>query len=407
MDKKKKRTNGLIDRYARAANKEAWLRSYEADNDQVPEGWAEKAMRTQNFIRHAPVFSHCKETNVVSLVPLNPVPTDGPSWEELLGYDPASDCIVNEEDYCKVYYLELPPLTGEPLSAHSGPKYSVAENEDVSTNEALPPFARLDFSVVPVEMQPSCVLKDWLRARRVVPRRGDERATLERMVKTCMSLKKTVAPPALQLKSGKYNSFEALTFRNAGNSFDVWSKNYFPFVQLKVLKISDESLNEKLGNALKGTRRRALALVRDGNLDPKSIQCLNVQSKINGEACVLLRCDCLSSERKTVHIVNAVFKDELLGDFPPAPLSTCSCEDGSLFCSHMLALLLLVGIVQEEKSQEEFEEAYPVSPALTQAIPMLVECLVIKDKFNRSVGQKRRRNNNLTKEVRRSARRKR
>ena len=59
VEKKKKRTNGLIDRHARAANKEAWLRSHEADNDQVPEGWAEKAMRTQNFIRHAPVFSHC------------------------------------------------------------------------------------------------------------------------------------------------------------------------------------------------------------------------------------------------------------------------------------------------------------------------------------------------------------
>lgn len=339
----------------------------------------------------------------MSLVPLNPVPTDGPSWEELLGYDPASDCIVNEEDYCKAYCLELSPLTGEPLSAHSGPKYSVAENEDVSTNEALPPFARLDFSVIPEEMQPSCVLKDWLRARRVVPRRGDERATLGRMVKTCISLKKTVAPLALQLKSGKYNRFEALT----SAFFYVWSKNYFPSVQSKVLKISDESLNEKLGNALKGTRRRALALVRDGNLDSKSIQCLNVQSKIKGEACVLLRCECLCFERKTVHIINAVFKDELLGDFLPAPLSTCSCEDGSLFCSHMLALLLLIGIVQEEKSQEEFEEAYPVSPALTQAIPMLVECLVIKDKFNRSVGQKRRRNNNLTKEVRRSARRKR
>ena len=134
-----------------------------------------------------------------------------------------------------------------------------------------------------------------------------------------------------------------------------------------------------------------MLLLQGGNLNPKSVQCVNVKSKINEDSCVLFRIDCLSSQRSVIHAVHAVFKDEPNGDFQLTPLSTCSCEDGSLFCSHLLAFLEMIGLVQEASSQKGFEQCYPTRTELLQAVPMLIENMVTVDKFRRQKAQRERR----------------
>lgn len=118
--------------------------------------------------------------------------------------------------------------------------------------------------------------------------------------------------------------------------------------------MTDDLLNAKLGAMLQNTKGRATLLLYGGNMNPKSIQCLNVTSKISCDPCIMFRCDCLSSERSVIHITRAVFKDVEGGDFLLSPHSTCSCEDGALFCSHMLAFLLLVSIIQKECDSQQF-----------------------------------------------------
>ena len=137
-------------------------------------------------------------------------------------------------------------------------------------------------------------------------------------------------------------------------------------------------------------RSRAMLLLKGGNINPCSIQCCNVTSKIDNSSCLLLRCEALSSVRPVIHTIHAVFEDKEDGDFLSSPLSTCSCEDGSLFCSHMIAFLLVLGLVQRSDSQKEFEKGYPVSPKLTQAEPVLIENLHAFDIFNRQQAQTKR-----------------
>jgi hypothetical protein len=92
---------------------------------------------------------------------------------------------------------------------------------------------------------------------------------------------------------GKYNGFEALEARIANNKFDSWDRDYYTVAKI-VRDVSDSYMEEKLDGALPGMRSRALLLLKGGNINPCSIQCCNVTSKIDNSSCLLLRCEALS-----------------------------------------------------------------------------------------------------------------
>ena len=150
-------------------------------------------------------------------------------------------------------------------------------------------------------------------------------------------------PPAIKVLMGQYNGFECLEPRIAGNAYDAWNNDYFSLV-MKLKEVTDDYLNDKLEGSLPGIRGRASLLFEGGNLNPSSINCCNVKCSITGKSCVLMRCEALSSKRSVIHTIHAVFENTENGDFMPSPLSTCSCEDGSLFCSHMVAFLVMISV---------------------------------------------------------------
>ena len=121
--------------------------------------------------------------------------------------------------------------------------------------------------------------------------------------------------------------------------------------------------------------------------NPQSIECMNVKSKIDGQYCILICVECLGSKKtRVIHTVHAVFEDR----FMLSPCSTCSCEGGALFCSHMLGCLYLLGLVQDEPSQKSFEDWYKARQELLLATGALLETVVMMDKFNKEVSQSKR-----------------
>lgn len=117
--------------------------------------------------------------------------------------------MVFDEDYEKIYNLDLVPLTGKALSEHVGPVYSEDETS-VNYNIPLPLFAKLDYDAVPPKMQPLYCLQMNLLSMGICTRETDTRSTIERLVSTCRRINKEVLPLSVVVKPGKYTGFEVL-----------------------------------------------------------------------------------------------------------------------------------------------------------------------------------------------------
>ncbi len=63
---------------------------------------------------------------------------------------------------------------------------------------------------------------------------------------------------------------------------------------------------------------------------------------------------------KDIYWTTVVF-DANTKEFCQCPYSCCDCPAGQMFCSHMLAVVLLLGIIQTNKD-DSFEEFYKTLP---------------------------------------------
>lgn len=120
----------------------------------------------------------------------------------------------------------------------------------------------------------------------------------------------------------------------------------------------------------------------------------NVTSELKpGEKMIATKFKCLSEERSVVHSVYMVFENKDEGDYIPSPTSYCSCENGALFCSHMLCFLYIMRGIQvrwKEKSQEEIAKLMPEDRRLFQSIPCLVENVLAMKHINMQRAQSKR-----------------
>lgn len=285
---------GLIDKLAAASDREEWVKTLGATHKNAPDNFAADYESARRYLLHAPVFQKCESTGNVSVVPLTPLPEGVDDLESYLQIAFDRDAAITPDQYDDVYHVRnVVPLTGKPVDEERGPCYSAAENATVATSESLPTFARLDFEKVPLEAQPRLCILLWLQSRGIKTRQNDSRSIIERNVRWALANNKPVLPPSIKFLMGKYNGFEALEARIANNKFDSWDRDYYTVAKI-VRDVSDSYMEEKLDGALPGMRSRALLLLKGGNINPCSIQCCNVTSKIDNSSCLLLRCEALS-----------------------------------------------------------------------------------------------------------------
>lgn len=156
--------------------------------------------------------------------------------------------------------------------------------------------------------------------------------------------------------------------------------------------VTDELVDDIFGVEWKSIRERAILLVQGGNYDLKQVEARNVGSTVSEDAqdLVLIRCPCYGSERDVEHMVHMCFRDVGdggLGSFMVSPFSSCGCEDGDLFCSHMLGWLLVLSLIQlmlqEDPgiTESAFVDMMPEHPRIIQSRPILVEWLWRRMKF--------------------------
>ncbi len=330
-------------------------------------GWSERFDPAAGMFRHCPVFKISGDSIDLSkldsfdvtLAPLYPLPT-GCSWESMLGFDPFSLIgVVDRAEAKSIISLDcLLRFDRRPPKTISNPTYSAAENPNVRTTQALPRYARLDFDMCPVEVQPIDILLAWLSARGVHVL-SDDRGDVESCVARARRLETEVMEPELQPKDNPYHWFDVLRPKARGNKYDHWSSDWIDLLpRLKL--IDDAEFTRIFGQGANGVRERARGLLFDGNVMMKGIECINVQSSSQKDTAelILFRTRVCPSMKTAdgkskkhlfyhVHLCAEVGSEEGTGFFRSCPFSVCSCENGCFFCSHRQSFVLGLAIAQK------------------------------------------------------------
>jgi len=358
-----------------------------------------------NLFHYCPVFKLTGDkislldsnSYTVSLEPLKPLTESSDTWGPRIGFDsqPDEKIGIPITEYKDAFNCQkMLRFDGNPPTPCLAPCYKKNENPKVSTGTPLPHFARLDFQTCPMSLQPTDCLKRWLLSQGIVHRHSETRKTLVELVEQARKLPLTIFPPSINIKDGKYSGFEILSPRVAGDPYDTWNRDYMK--QLRELRVlNDREVNIIFGKGVNGVRERGQALVEGGNYRIDSLTCRNVMSKDPSDRSdlVVFRCNCRASQKPDVYIVHLVFEQTTGGSFRSCPYSTCSCRDGELFCSHMIGLIVILGLAQirgTKMGQEAFEERLPEDPKLVQSQPTLTENFAVRSVEKRKTVQLQR-----------------
>ena len=138
-------------------------------------------------------------------------------------------------------------------------------------------------------------------------------------------------------------------------------------------------------------RLTAFRLLDAGNIDLSTVSVRNVKSKLEpNKHLIVFKFKCLSKERGILHTEYMVFENKPGGDYIPSPCSYCTCENGALFCSHMLCFLYIMRLIQKKwrkKTQQEIEALMPPDRRIVQSVPCLVEMVLGAERIKRQRGQ--------------------
>jgi hypothetical protein len=155
--------------------------------------------------------------------------------------------------------------------------------------------------------------------------------------------------PILELPDGSssnYTSWEQLQVEEKV----VWDSDLESVVQFfrsRAVKFDAPKISEVFGQKRNGVRLRAWRRFQGGNLDISKLKMTRVQLKATAQharqVVTVVQCVCTPSMKSDVYMVYVVF--DARGEFMPSP-SQCGCPNGLLFCSHLLAWLIFVGLVQ-------------------------------------------------------------
>ena len=319
--------------------------------------YAEKFWIAYNLFRYAPHFTVNADTGYISLEPMRPYAGSFDQWKDFIGYDPLTvleqvhGAPIQQARMREMYDMVVWAKTGELLAAVPKPIVNGAE---------VPYGSVLDFEAVPVEMQPHTLLSTWLECRRLKPP-GTE-ATLVALVNKVLSLGDQAPPivePEPQIGDGKYVVWSVVKTVDGMPVVWITGDAMFDVLRNDFFVVTDKSVNEVFGEQRNGIRHRAEICCCGGHIDMSTMKCARVK-KAHDDSDVLMLTASVTPTVKTPQYWTTLMVDNSQ-KYLPCPFSGCDCPAGQLFCSHMLAFLLYVMLVQENKDMT-FDDMVAILP---------------------------------------------
>ena len=201
-----------------------------------------------------------------------------------------------------------------------------------------------DFEKVPIIMQPISALISYLECRGLSPKSSTTRDQINAAVDRVSSQYDSgaaIIPIMKDNAGGHYVNLEVLTCRTP-LVWEVNSSIVFDHIRDVPTSFDEDFINKYLGAGRNGVRERAWRRVHAGHFDLRTFQSADCKCQTsNGIADVrIFSIKCTPSMKKDVYTVYIILKADD-GTFLSTPASRCNYPVGRLFCSHMLASMLI------------------------------------------------------------------
>ena len=155
-----------------------------------------------------------------------------------------------------------------------------------------------------------------------------------------------ILPCADIVGGGHYVNLEVLTCEEP-IIWEIISEVVFKQVRVLRVKFNEEFTNLYFGVGRNGVRERAWNRIVGGHLDLTTLRSTtcNCRTLTGIDRVRIISIKCTPSMKKDVYTIYLILKTSD-DSFLQAPASRCNCPVGRLFCSHMLAFVVLLGMMQ-------------------------------------------------------------
>ena len=269
----------------------------------------------------------------------------------LFGFDP-SEYLPSDILILDLFTMKKWIRTRSSIADYAIPQPKNAANED------LPWGCYLDFEKVPVIMQPISALISYLECRGLSPKSSTTRDQINAAVERVSSQRDSGAAIIPILKDnagGHYVNLEVLTC-GSPLVWEVDSSIVFNYIRDVPTVFDEDFINKHFGAGRNGVRERAWRRVHAGHFDLRTFQSADCKRQ-NSDGIADVRIysiKCTPSMKKDVYTVYIILR-VCDGTFLSTPASRCNCPVGRLFCSHMLAFIVLLEMMKSLTVDENWE----------------------------------------------------
>ena len=175
-----------------------------------------------------------------------------------------------------------------------------------------------------------------------------ERAALVLLVSKVNSKGQPIKPPEAPIGNGEYTSWNVVEVEG-GQPAKWWTgQEMVRILREFFFAVSEEYVDQIFGADRPGVRQRALVSIEGGCIDFKTMKVCRVVNKSNGNPVWMLTVKVTPSMKSTdVYWTTIVSTAHANKTYMSCPFSGCDCPSGQNFCSHMLAVVYLIMLVQE------------------------------------------------------------
>ena len=289
----------------------------------------------------------------------------------LFGFDP-DDHLPTGFELKQLFIMTIWIRTSCPVQELAIPFFRNADNQ------ILPWGCYLNFDTVPIHMQTTTALICFLECRGLSPRASNTRDQLNSAVERVLS-QGTSSAPIIPLTSseggGHYINLEVLTC-NDPILWEINSATVFGQVRNLTTAFDEDFILRYFGAGRNGVRERAWRRVHGGHFDLMSLQSTNCNCRTpeGVEAVTIFGMKCTPSVKKEVYTVYLILRASD-NTFVQGPASRCNCPVGRLFCSHMLAFIILFDMMKYLTDEDSWEWFVSIMPEPVKSLHAL--CIAI------------------------------
>jgi len=243
-------------------------------------------------------------------------------------------------------------------------------------------YANINFDAVPASFFTDHILIEWLHSRGCNAPSNWGRNKILSKVEQGVDMKwMPMKNMCSKNRHHQYVSFETLRGPLEFKKEDLFAK-------IRSLpEINDDMMAVAFGN--KVNTERAYTNVVGGQYDLSTLTTCSTAKFIEGEGVTIFKIVVSPSLKQNPYFVHLVFKKD--GTFASEGISRCGCPIGRIICSHMLGLLLIFRLIQQQKEMD-LDNFMKKMPPYVRNVNCIVNSSYFFNPHSKKVKIKRKRN---------------